>query len=273
MRKYGISKYKEACKFFENYAENKSNYIFIHYARQNCFDESYAKGPRVIAIAVMEANDAQMRLFSLKKTSEELDIDFFSADNNDKDYIEKCMLEKFFAYAEVHVDCMWLHWNMKNNTFGFAALEERFEQLGGTPFHFDRNTHNISHILKKKYGENFAGNTKWNGEVAGKMYDIFELNNINDSEILNGNQEIKEFILQNITVIEQSTVAKVKGFQVIMDKALDNVLKTRSNILRDVYGLNIRGIIEYIHDNAVAAFLFSVFGGIIINLICRLIGI
>ncbi|WP_411338008.1 hypothetical protein [Ruminococcus gauvreauii] len=79
--------------------------------------------------------------------------------------------------------------------------------------------------------------------------------------------------MQNITVIEQSTVAKVKGFQVIMDKALDNVLKTRSNILRDVYGLNIRGIIEYIHDNAVAAFLFPVFGGIIINLICRLIGI
>ncbi len=77
MRKYGISKYKEACEFFENYAENKSNYIFIHYARQNCFDESYAKGPRVIATAVMEANDAQMRLFSLKKTSEELDIDFF----------------------------------------------------------------------------------------------------------------------------------------------------------------------------------------------------
>lgn len=121
---------------------------------------------------------------------------------------------KFFVYAEVHEDSMWLHWNMKNNTFGFASLEERFEQLGGTPFHFNRNTHNILHILKKKNGENFAGNTKWNGEVAGKMYDTFELNNINDFEILNGNQEIE---------------------------------------------LNIRGIIECIHDNAVTAFLFSVF--------------
>lgn len=274
MNNNSIKARKEANVIIQDYTNKKSDYIFIHYSRQNCFSDAYEKGPRVIAIAVMNADSEQLKVFSLRKYAEEQGNDFFLINENDKDSIEKHMLQDFFSYVEANKEKKWLHWNMKNNNFGFSAIENRFSELGGAPFHFEDNKLiNISVLLKKKYGTNFANNTIWNGKTTGKMYDIFILNHIDDSSILNGEEEIKEYILKNIIYIEQSVFGKLKAFQTIVDKTADNALKTRGNILKDVYGLNLGGVAQYIQDNAFLALLFSIIGGIVATIICKILGL
>lgn len=274
MKSNSINAHKEANSVLEDFSKKKSDYIFIHYARQNCFEDAYEKGPRVIAIVVMNAENGQTMVFSLRKVADNYGCDFFEMSESGKDDIEKEMLQSFFEYAKQNTQKKWLHWNMKNNNFGFSAIEERFKNLDGEPIHFEENKlFNISVLLKKKYGTNFAKDASWNGKVMGKMYDVFSLNEIVDSQILNGEQEIKEYILKNITSIEQSILGKIKAFQVIVEKASDNDLKTRGNMIKDVYGLNVRGIAQYIQDNAILALVFSIVGGIITTIICKMIGL
>lgn len=274
MKNNSINAHKEANNVLNDYSKKKSDYIFIHYARQNCFEDAYEKGPRVISIVVMNAESGQTMVFSLRKIADTYGCNFFDESESTKDDIEKEMLQSFFEYVERNTQKKWLHWNMKNNNFGFSAIEERYSNLGGNPKHFEENKLiNISVLLKKKYGRNFAHDALWNGKVMGKMYDIFGLNNISDFNILNGEQEIKEYILKNITSIEQSILGKIKAFQVLVEKAADNDLETRGKVFKDVYGFSISGIAQYIHDNAVLALAFSIVGGIITTIICKLIGL
>ncbi len=274
MKNNSIRAHKEANGIIEAYVKKKSDYIFIHYARQNCFTDGYEKGPRVIAIVVMNAESEQLRIFSLRKTAEQQGKDFFQINEKEKDEIETELLNDFFEYVKINKEKMWLHWNMKNNNFGFSAIENRFSELNGKPYHLEESKQiNISALLKKRYGTNFAKDGTWNGKVTGKMYDIFTLNNIKDTNILNGEEEIINYIVKNIMAIEQSVIAKLKAFQLIVEKTADNVLKTRGNILRDVYGFSIKGIAQYIQDNALLALLFSIIGGIISAVVCNIIGI
>ena len=107
----------------------------------------------------------------------------------------------------------------------------------------------------------------------GRMYDIFILNQITDSNILDGEREIIEYMVKNIASIEQSVLGKLKAFKIIMEKTADNVLKCRGNILKDVYGLNIMGMARYIQDNALLALLFPILGGIVATVICHWFGL
>ena len=274
MKNNSINEHKESNRIINEYVKKKSNYIFIHYARQNCFSDAYEKGPRVVVIVVMNAESEQFSVFSLKKSADKRGKDFFKLSDIEKNEIEYSMLQEFFVYVEENKDKVWLHWNMKNNNFGFSAIEDRFRELGGDSFHFKEDKLiNISVLLKKKYGMNYAKDNKWNGKAVGKMYDIFILNHITDSNILDGEREIIEYIVKNITSIEQSVLGKLKAFKIIMEKAADNALKCRGNILKDVYGINITGIAGYIQDNALLALLFTIIGGIVATIICKWLGI
>ena len=274
MKNNSINAHKNACNFLNDYSKSKSDYIYIHYARQNCFEDAYEKGPRIIAVVVMNAGSEQTKFFSLRKVADSYGENFFNMTESERDEIEKEMLQHFFEYVKNNEKKKWLHWNMKNNNFGFEAIEERYNELGGCAIHFEEDKlFNISVLFKEKYGKHFAHDAKWNGKLMGKMYDMFNMNSIEDANILNGDQEVKEYILKNIMSIEQSILGKVKAFKMLVDMAADDDLKVRGSISRDVYGLNIYGIAQYIQDNAVLALLFSILGGIIATIICKSLGI
>ena len=260
---------KTAKSIIKNYISEKNECIIIHYARQNFINDAYEKGPRVIAITVMNAQSQQIRNFSLKRSSNN---SFYDVSEAEQDKIEYLMLKDFFDYVDHNKEKKWFHWNMENNDFGFQAIEDRYKSLGGEPIHFnDKKTINISSLLEKRYGINFAKDSIWNGHHTGKMYDIFTMNKIKDEKILNGDQEIKEYILKNITVIEQSVLEKVKSFHRILEMVANRTLKVRGNVLKDVYGLTLEGIADYISDNKVLALLFSIIGGIISSAIWKMI--
>lgn len=44
------------------------------------------------------------------------------------------MLQEFFEHARGNQGMKYLHWNMRDINYGFAAVEHRFRVLGGEPF-------------------------------------------------------------------------------------------------------------------------------------------
>ena len=47
------------------------------------------------------------------------------------DDVERKLLQDFYAFVRDRRDKYWIHWNMRNLTFGFEHLERRYRVLGG----------------------------------------------------------------------------------------------------------------------------------------------
>lgn len=269
-----IKEYKEANEFLKKYLENRKDYAIIHFARENHFDERYIKGPRIISIAVLYPDSDRMSIYSLQRSAEIGGMDFSACSDGEKDHIEKSMLSDFFNEVKNSGTKMWLHWNMKNDNFGFQTLSNRYKNLGGiieTEMQFkDDCTKNISTLFKMKYGPNYISRIN---DVKGKMYALFEKNGITDPDLLNGLDEVREFASGHYVKVELSVVAKVKAFEQLIDYARNGELKTNSKAVRDIYGFSLNGILQYVRDNAVLAAVFSIITAIISTLICKLIGI
>ncbi|MBQ6833555.1 MAG: hypothetical protein IJO55_03970, partial [Lachnospiraceae bacterium] len=76
----------------------------------------------------------------------------------------------------------------------------------------------------------------------------------------------------NIVRIELSVIAKVKVFERLLDYARNGELKTDCRKWKDIYGLSIEGLAEYIQDNALLAIISSILTGIITTVVCKLLG-
>jgi hypothetical protein len=44
------------------------------------------------------------------------------------------MLDAFYAHVRGHQGMKYLHWNMRDINYGFAAIEHRYRVLNGEPF-------------------------------------------------------------------------------------------------------------------------------------------
>ena len=162
---------------------------------------------------------------------------------------------------------------MKNHNFGFQTLEDRFVALGGkmeNDMKFDSSkTKNLATVFKRKYGPNYINSIS---ETKGKLYFLMERNSISDPDLLTGREEVRAFIEGNIVRIELSVIAKVKVFERLLDYARNGELKTDCRKWKDIYGLSIEGLAEYIQDNALLAIISSILTGIITTVVCKLLG-
>lgn len=269
-----IKEHKIANEFLKKYLENRGKYAIIHFARENHFDERYPKGPRIISIVVLYPDSDRMSIFSLQRSAEVKGMEFSTCIDSERDNIEKGMLSDFFNEVKDSGINLWLHWNMKNDNFGFQTLSNRYKNLGGivgAEMQFkDECTKNISTLFKMKYGPNYITGIN---DVKGKMYALFEKNGIADPDLLTGLDEIREFVNGNYVKVELSVVAKVKAFERLIDYARNGELKTDSKKIKDIYGFSLNGILQYVRENAVLAAAFSILSAIISTLICKAIGI
>lgn len=274
MKNIRIKAYKEANTFLKNYSEKKDDYIIIHFARQNHFDQRLPKGSRVIAIALYYPASDKTSVYSLQLSAEKRNKDFVNCNCHEQDEIEKSMLDEFFQEVENNKGKIWLHWNMKNDNFGFQFLEKRLEFLGGilnTEMKVeDDKKKNISTLFKQKYGPQYISSIN---EVKGKMYALFEKNSIYDQDLLTGYEEVKEFENGDLIKVELSVISKVKSFEKLIDYAINNELITDCKRWRDIYGLSPSGIAQYVADNALLAAVFAIISGIITTILCHFIGL
>jgi hypothetical protein len=95
--------------------------------------------------------------FSLHAIAEELGI---ARDKVEQRYdeIEHALLDRFYAFVGDGREKYWVHWNMRNLTFGFEHLEHRHRVLAKQePPHIPVEVRlNLSDVLKERYGSDFA---------------------------------------------------------------------------------------------------------------------
>src|SRR4051794_21798803 len=111
---------------------NLDSVLVVHYSCESFMDKLDGYSPRISSIAIMDVGTGQVYSFSIHQYAE---LEKISKDQIEQHYdnLEKMMLDDYFAFLKKNNSRYYVHWNMRNSTYGFEALKHRYKVLGGTP--------------------------------------------------------------------------------------------------------------------------------------------
>lgn len=147
--------------FIININKNPDQYYIIHYACQNLNDDNETLSPRITSIVLCHYYNGETISFSTYSIAEELNIKRSEVINN-FNMVEKELLDRYFEFIKDKLDKFWIHWNMRNLTYGFEHLEHRYKILGGKNIPIiplDRRI-NLNDIIAIRYGKNYVKDPK-----------------------------------------------------------------------------------------------------------------
>lgn len=197
------------------------NFYFIHYSCQNLNDENASLSPRITSIAVSHYSTGQTVSFSTHSVAETLGISRDSVIEKFNE-IEKELLKEFYDFVRDRRDKYWIHWNMRNSTYGFEHIEHRYRVLGGTnaPVIPVERRINLNDIFASYYGSNYASHPK--------LTNLMELNGGIHRDFLGGAEEVQAFANKEFLRMHKSTLCKVGAFHSFLRKFTQGKLKTKS---------------------------------------------
>lgn len=260
---YRLSKQKEVKELFSDIKRNKNKYLFIHYSCDN-FEFDKSDPVKIFSIIISPLEENKMKIFSVL---DEAKIAKIKIDDISKNYeeLEIKMLEKFFDYLKKNVTSnnVLLHWNMKDNVFGFEAILIRYQMLTGN----------------HTYDKVFVKYEKIN--LAEKFYDLYGKNYIN-KPALDNLIKLNKIDMKNAKVFDKNLLKLEKYKEltlsfnsryicilIIIDYAINDRLKTKFNIINR-YGISPSGIWEARKKYWIIALIFFIFS-IIISFFYKLI--
>jgi len=278
-----ISRVRERSKCRERlneiYDESINAYL-IHYSCESFYapdgQSPLANSTRVTSIAVRNLKSGQTKTWSIHKSAElcgqlaslttmvKANAPLASQpQNNDVPQagstmqisqilnpLEFDMLKGYFSFLENHTDSTFVHWNMRDDNYGFSALEHRFRVLGGVPVILqDNKKFDLARELITLYGKRYASHTSQSGR-KGRLMSVIELNKISDTDALQGAEEAASFVNGEFIKLQQSTLRKVDVLANVFDRAHDKSLKTRASFM-DMYGIHPVALLEIARNNPV----------------------
>ena len=243
-------RYLERKKAEEQLSEidkKREMYHIIHYSSGNFKNPEEGYSSRITSIAIYNVGSGQTVSFSIHMIAEEYHISFDQIEDN-YDFLEEKMLAEYFEFVKIHQESKWLHWNMRDSTFGFTALEHRYKIFGGTPIQInDENKIDVSGLFVRLYGNKYIEHPR--------MYNIIKLNSqLSMKNFLTGEEEIEAFHNKEFAKMHMSTQRKVLLIMYLLDLAINGNLKTKAKV-KDIYGLSARGLYEYTNENVFLIFI------------------
>jgi len=182
------------------FADAKNVWV-IHYSCESFYDRTDGRSPRITSIAIRKLDAGQTVSFSIHQVAELGGIDLAGI-TAQYDAFERKMLDAYFAHIGSHRGMKYLHWNMRDINYGFAAIEHRYRMLGGDPFVIpDDNKFDLARLLIDIYGVEYTGHPR--------LTTILEKNRVEPRDFLNGASEAEAFEQQNYVGLHQSTLRKV----------------------------------------------------------------
>lgn len=164
--------------------------------------------------------------------------------------LEFDMLKGYFSFLGDHSDSTYIHWNMRDDNYGFSALEHRFRVLGGNPVMLqDNKKFDLARELITLFGKRYAAHTSSKGR-KGRLMSVIELNRIADADALQGAEEAAAFVNGEFIKLQQSTLRKVDVLANIFDRTHDKSIKTEASF-SDKYGIHPVAILEVARNNPV----------------------
>lgn len=222
--------------------ETPSKLRVVHYSCESFYERTDGPSPRVTSIAVRHYESGQTRSFSIHQVAEQRGL-LREIDSN-YDALEREMLADFFEYAKSQPDdTVWLHWNMRDSNYGFAALEHRFGVLKGNPFLIrDSAKVDLPVVLKEIYGPVVVPHPR--------LENLIKLNGLSDRHFLNGQEEADAFEQKEYVKLHQSTLKKVDLVVEIAQLAAAGSLRTTATWAQR-YGLSMAGLYDALTENPV----------------------
>jgi hypothetical protein len=243
-----VERRRAARKEIEDISKNKSHTLVIHYSCESFYDRNDGRTPRITSIAIRNFASGQTESFSIHKVAE---LSGCSPEQIEARYdeLEKKMLGEYYEYLEAHLTYEWIHWNMRDINYGFAAIEHRYRVLKGKPkARLDESRkHDLSRIMVALYGPDYIGHPR--------MTVLMDKNGIKALNFLVGAEEAAAFENKEFVKLHQSTLRKVDVIANICERVIDGTLKTDAN-WRDKYGIHPGALMEL----AVKHWMFSLFG-------------
>ncbi|MCE8532995.1 hypothetical protein KBY24_06335 [Ruegeria pomeroyi] len=184
-------------------------------------DDNDGLSPRITSIAVAHYATEQSVSFSTHAVAEELGIkreDVLSR----FDDVEKELLTQFYRFIRDRRDKYWIHWNMRNATYGFEHIEHRYRVLGcaDAPIIPVERRINLNDMIAQRYGKDYAKHPK--------LPNLMDLNGGKHRDFLSGDEEVAAFKASEFMRMHKSTLCKVGFFQSTLQKLKNGKLKTSS---------------------------------------------
>ena len=186
---------------------------------ESFYDKVDGKTPRITSVAVRNLASGQTESFSIHQIAEEQKIAF--ADITDHyDHLERQMLDRHFTSLRPYRQHYnWIHWNMRDVNYGFAAMEHRYRVLGGNPVMISEDKKfDLSMALVDLYGVNYIGHPR--------LESIIAKNKITARDFLTGAQEAKAFEKKEFVRLHQSTLRKAATLANLFERTSNKSLKT-----------------------------------------------
>ena len=195
--------------------------FLIHYACQS-FEQGQKLGsPRVTAIAVRNVASSETMVFSINRESELARLGPVHILSR-LDQLEHALLDRFFQFLSLNRSNRFVHWNMRDATYGFAAIEHRFRVLGGTPVVLSEgNKFDLARAFVDIYGTRYVKPPYIEG--------LAKKNNLSLAGYLNGPAEVEAFETGFYDRVQRSVLAKVRLLNDVFHLAHDRTLKTNAN--------------------------------------------
>ena len=157
----------------------------IHYSCESFYDRTDGSSPRITSIAVRNLGTGQTVSFSIHLLAEREKLPLAAIPERYNE-LERAMLEEFYDFVQRHLAFRWLHWNMRDVNYGFAAIEHRYQVLGGNPITIpDANRTDLAWILIDLYGPAYAAHPR--------LENLLALNAISRQHFLTGAEEATAF--------------------------------------------------------------------------------
>jgi hypothetical protein len=213
----------DAQNFWDAVKKHPDRFYIIHYSSQSLYDEGVdGLSPRITSIVIMHYATRQTVSFALHAVAESITISKDGVESHYND-IEKELLKRFFDFLRDRREKYWIHWNMRNLTFGFEHLEHRYRSLcknepPSVPIEVRLN---LNDILSERYGSDYANDPK--------MKNLMLLNGERDLRFLEGHQEAEAFVKREFIRMHNSTICKVEFFRRVIRLAINGKLHTAGN--------------------------------------------
>lgn len=238
MKNVRLKKRKDAMSVVNEFIDNPSNYLIIHYSCESFYNIKDGRTPRVTSIAIRYLKTGQTKTFSIHKIAEKKSL--IDKIESHYDYLEKEMLKEYFNFIKENKNYTWIHWNMRDINYGFQAIENRYEVLGGKPINIEDNMKiDLARLMVDLYGLSYIKHPR--------LDNLIDKNHITKKDYLIGSEEALCFENKEFIKLHQYTLRKVDILNTIIEKLSSNSLKTEAK-LKEIYGLNPQGIHEMIKD-------------------------
>jgi hypothetical protein len=138
------------------------------------------------------------------------------------DDIERKLISDFYDFAKERKDKYWIHWNMRNLTFGFEHIQHRCRVLGiaNPPVIPVESRINLNDLLSNRYGYNYADHPK--------LENLMRQNEGLHRNFLTGKEEVQAFQEGDYIKMHNSTLSKTGFFYSVIQHMIRGRLKTKS---------------------------------------------